>query len=308
MTLPLNPGIEFCICTFNRVEFLKINITALLPQLVHGRTMITIVDNNSSDGTKEYIHSLIHENDSLRYVTENIQGLSSSRNRGWKESKFEWIFYIDDDCVPPQGFISEALILIDKHNEFDALGGPIDPLFIAPPPAWLPEGFGSFSMAFDKVTKIEKGYIRGGCFLIKKNVLEALGGFNPALGMTGKSLRYAEELALQNQMHKAGYHIGYAPSLRINHYVRNDKINLGWILRSEYARRRDKVAIDSISIISASLSLIRTLAGRLIWIPIHFITMCIRTKYTWHQFILDSLLPLAFRTGALVGAFKYRSR
>ena len=96
MTLPLRSGIDFCICTFNRVDYLKMNINALLPQLVPGKSVISVVDNNSTDGTKVFMQSL-SSHDSVRYIVEEMQGHSHARNRGWKDSGFEWIFYIDDD-------------------------------------------------------------------------------------------------------------------------------------------------------------------------------------------------------------------
>ena len=306
MKLALKPGIDFCICTFNRVEFLKMNVDSLLSQWVSGSSVITVVDNNSTDGTKEYIQMLVNEHKTIRYIAEYQQGLSFARNRGWKESEYEWIYYLDDDCVVPQDFPREAISLIEKHHDLDALGGPVDPLFVVPPPEWLPTGFGSFSIPSEEVITLEKGYLRGNNFLIRKSVLSSLGGFNTSLGMSGKTLKYAEELELQYRMRISGYQIGYAPSLRINHYVRTEKISLGWLLRSEYAKRRDKMVFDPVSLFQATLHLTRTMISRLFWVPLHFATALLNSKYTWRNAMLDAFLPLAHRTGEWIGAFQYK--
>lgn len=301
----MRSGIDICICTFNRVEFLKINLKALLPQLASGKASITVVDNNSTDGTKAFMQTITHEHSFVRYAVEQQQGLSHARNRGWNESPSDWIFYIDDDCVPPPGLIQEAILLIEKYKDLDALGGPIDPLFIDPPPEWLPTGLGSFSIPAENIIFLEQGYLRGGCFLIKRTVLSSLGGFNPLLGMRGEKLQYGEELEFQYRMRQSGYKIGYAPSLKIKHFVRTDKISPRWLIQSEYAKRRDKMVFEPVSLQLATLHLLRTILSRSFRIPYYFFNMVLNKKYTSQHFILDSLLPLAYRTGEWIGAFKH---
>lgn len=300
----LKSGIDICICTYNRVDFLMMNINELLPQLVPGHSVITVVDNNSEDGTNEYMHSLIKTHPSIRYLIEKQQGLSRARNKGWEESEYEWIFYIDDDCKPESTLVREALVLTETHPEFDALGGPIESIFIDSPPAWLPDGFGNFSIPAEKVIPLPQGYLRGGCFLVKRSVLSRLNGFNPSLGMTGNTMQYSEELEFQFRMRKSGYQIGYAPTLRMPHFVRTEKVNLTWLLKSEYVKRRDKMFFDPISFPKATLHLFRTMAGRVVWVPIYFYRMMIKKKYKWQNFVLDTFIPLAYRTGEWIGVLK----
>jgi glucosyl-dolichyl phosphate glucuronosyltransferase len=301
-------GIEFSICTYNRSAFLKECVASLLKQMIPGRTMVTVIDNNSTDDTREWVLQKLNEYPGLRYIHEPVQGLSQARNTAWRNAEFEWVFYLDDDCLPPDGFVTAALHLIDQHKEFDAFGGPIESVFIKDPPDWLPAGFGNFSMPFDVVTLIGKGFIRGGCFLIRKSVIEQLGGFNPDLGVKGNTLRYGEELELQLRMHKEGYKIAYAPSLRIGHYVRAGKINVRWLLRSEYARRRDKVQFDSISLPLASLHLCRILLGRVLWTPVHVYQLIASEPHSVRRMMYDILKPLAYATGEWVGTIQRITR
>jgi len=305
MTPSLKPGIDFCICTFNRVDFLGQCIESLLPQMIPGQTMITVVDNNSNDGTQEFIRQLMTEHTSVRYFYENKQGLSNARNKGWMESEYEWIFYVDDDCVPPPSLVREALDIIENHSEFDAIGGPIEALYMDKPPEWLDKSFGSFSIPTDKVIRVDKGYVRGGCFLVKKKVLSELNGFNPNLGMTGKTLQYADELEFQSRMRKSSYKIGYAPSLRMPHYVRTEKISVGWLVHSEYAKQRDKMVFDPVNFPLATLHLIRTMVGRIAWTPVYLFKLLSKKNYTRQNLVLDEILPLAYRTGEWVGSFKH---
>ncbi|HUR32014.1 MAG TPA: glycosyltransferase, partial [Saprospiraceae bacterium] len=282
------PGIEFCICTFNRVEYLQKCIDALQPQIIAGKSRIMIVDNNSTDGTKEFVESRYEAESRIAYIHELKQGLSNARNTGWKKSDLEWIFYIDDDCIPPEGIVNEALQLVSSYHDFDAYGGPIHPLYAGDKPEWLPEGFGSVIMHVDDVTEMETGYARGCNFLVKKKVLESLGGFDPDLGPIGKKLMYADEIELQSRMRQAGYKIAYAPALKMNHFIRTDKISLGWILHSEYAKRRDKMAFAPITITEGSINMLRTVVSRFLWMPV-FITRAVTKKnYKWRNVLLDT--------------------
>jgi GT2 family glycosyltransferase len=300
------PRIAFCICTYNRQDYLCQCVEALLPQLIPGRTLLTIVDNHSVDGTKDYIQSLEEKHAGIRYLYEPEQGLSHARNKGWMESDAEWIFYLDDDCLPPDGLVNAALVLIEHEQSYDAFGGPIDSIFTQGIPDWLPEGFGSFSMPFNNVTQITRGYIRGGCMLIRKSVLERLGGFSANLGVKGDALRYGEEIELQVRMHDAGYKIAYAPSLRTGHFVRTDKLRLSWVLRSQYARQRDRMVFDPVSLSMASLHLLRTIGGRILWTPIHLLSCLFNKSYSLNRAFYEILQPLAFSSGEWIGAMQHQ--
>lgn len=298
-------GIEICICTYNRVDYLRLCLDALLPQLVSGKTLVTVVDNHSNDETKKYVQALARKYDTVRYVFEPQQGLSHARNKGWTSAQYPWVFYLDDDCLPPEGIINAALELIARETTYDAFGGPIDSIFHGDVPDWLPKDYGDFSMHYSQVTLICKGYIRGGCMLIRKDVLQKLGGFDTNLGVKGNALRYGEELELQVRMREAGYKIAYAPSLRTGHFVRTDKLSLSWILRSQYARQRDKMVFDPVPFSIASIHLIKTMAGRFLWTPVHLASSLFAKSYSFNRAMYGILQPLAFSAGQWVGAIRH---
>ena len=304
----MHRGVEVCICTHNRRHYLQQCLEALIPQMVPGVSFLTVVDNHSSDGTRDFVQSLAREHTLIQYVYEPQTGLSHARNRGWKEAAYEWVFYLDDDCLPPAGIIDTALQLIDEYKSLDAIGGPITPLFSDTVPDWLPDGFGQFSMPYKVVTAIETGFIRGGCLMVKRAVLEKLDGFNPGLGVRGKELHYGEEIELQVRMRSEGFSIGYAPSLRTDHFVRSDKLSMGWVLRSEYARRRDKMSFDRVPLPIASLHLLKTMAGRLWWTPIHLFTSLFNKSYSFKKAVYEITQPLAYSTGEWIGSLRSSMR
>lgn len=299
----MKQGIDVCICTYNRLTYLQQCVERLIPQLELD-TIITVIDNNSNDGTKEYIQSLSDQNLPVRYFSESQQGLSQARNKGWRVSDHDWVFYIDDDCLPAADVISKAIQSIGKHPDVSAIGGPVSPVFSQPLPEWLPAGFGEFHLPYDAFTVINTEYIRGGNFLVKRNALVSLNGFMSHLGVKGDQLSYGEEIELQDRMRAAGHTVGYEPSMKMGHYVRSEKMNPVWILRSNYARRRDKMLFDEMKKSKAAMHLVRTLGGRIIWTPIHLTSIFTKKKYFWQNAVLDILDPLAYSLGEFVGAMK----
>lgn len=299
----LQKGIDICICTYNRVEYLQQCVELLIPQLEEN-VMLTIVDNNSTDNTGNYIQSLLNSDKHIRGLFESVQGLSHARNKGWKESEYEWILYLDDDSVPGPDLVRQALECTIDYANLAAMGGPIYPVFSSPPPAWVPEHFGKFEMPFDQLTVIDTGYIRGGCFLIQKKILEKLGGFKTDLGIQGNRLAYGEEIELQDRMRSDGLLIGYHPKLKIGHHVRIEKISPRWILFSEYARRRDKMMFAPIGLGKAFAGTVRTIGGRILRVPVYSYRLISNRDYTLNHAILDFMKPVMYRGGELIGVIK----
>ena len=85
------------IVTFNRLSLLKECIQAVLNQ-TRSLDKIIIVDNGSSDGTKEYLSNLKGENIQIIYQ-ENLGG-AGGFHTGLKaayEQEYDWIWLMDDD-------------------------------------------------------------------------------------------------------------------------------------------------------------------------------------------------------------------
>lgn len=294
-------SLDICICTFNRSSYLKRCLDTLLSQIQGSQVGIIIVDNASMDDTRSLLQQYAHHA-FVRIVEENIPGLSHARNRGWKESNADWILYIDDDCLPRPDFIHNALAIIAQQPSEVAIGGPVFALFENTPPEWLPTGLGQFTMPYEAYTPIAKGYIRGGCMMIKRNFFQIHEGFDIQLGVSGKKLRFGEEIELQERMRKLGETIAYAPSLAIDHFVRPEKISTFWILHAEYARRRDKMKISPLPVVPLTVKLGLTFIKTLVIFPANWTRSLLDKRYTKQKASLDSFLPLMYRTGEWWGA------
>jgi glycosyltransferase involved in cell wall biosynthesis len=111
------------VCTHNRCHNLDAVLHSLLKQegLSHLEHEIIVVDNNSTDQTKEIVEKQSKiSNGKIKYIFESARGLSNARNRGICEAKGDIIAFTDDDCLPSLHWLSEI------HREFiqneDAMG------------------------------------------------------------------------------------------------------------------------------------------------------------------------------------------
>src|SRR5687768_11694504 len=121
--------ISVVISTYNRCEMLGMALERLLAQQSQGVSYeVIVVDNNSTDRTREVVESFVnggHPN--LRYVFEPKQGVSYGRNTGIACSSAEIIAFTDDDVRVGQGWINNMKRAFDEYPEVDFVGGPILP-------------------------------------------------------------------------------------------------------------------------------------------------------------------------------------
>ncbi|SEH46402.1 Glycosyltransferase, GT2 family [Ruminococcus flavefaciens] len=98
------------VVTYNRKELLKENIEKLLAQSFKSRLDIIIIDNASTDGTKEYVGSFIDKKE-IKYINtgENLGG-AGGFHYGIKyavENNYDFVWVMDDDCMPKEKALEE---------------------------------------------------------------------------------------------------------------------------------------------------------------------------------------------------------
>lgn len=99
------------VSAYNRLEALKLCLTALLHQTIElDKYEIILVDDCSTDGTKDYIDNIIHTESNIKYIRhQDNQGLASARNSGIMSARGEYIIFLDCDIIPEPDFIEKFL-------------------------------------------------------------------------------------------------------------------------------------------------------------------------------------------------------
>ena len=91
--------ISVVIPTYNRCDLLKRAVSSALNQTISTKEII-IIDNGSTDNTKEMISSFYPK---ITYIYEKRRGVSIARNLGIKNCNSTWIAFLDsDDAWEPQ--------------------------------------------------------------------------------------------------------------------------------------------------------------------------------------------------------------
>ena len=234
------PAISVVICTYNRAELLANGLQTLCEQtLAISHYEVIVVDNNSKDNTRSVAEDFCRRYPNIRYFFETQQGLSHARNRGWREAKAAYIAYIDDECKVPSQWLAIAKQIIDRLSPA-VFGGPYYGYHNTSAPRWWKESYEAFEHC-DTARALSPGeYVRGGNIFIQRRLLDLMGGFEVALGMSGNKLRYGEESHFQRRLRATmpDELIYYDPKLYTYHLVRPEKMTWRYILSSRFSSGR----------------------------------------------------------------------
>ena len=106
--------VSVIIITKNQSRFLKKCINSIVVQSYKNFEVI-IVDDNSSDNTKKIIES--NKSNKIRYfLNEKKLGLAGLRNFGVLQSRGDYIFFTDSDCLATKNWIEEGMELFLKYD------------------------------------------------------------------------------------------------------------------------------------------------------------------------------------------------
>ncbi len=296
-----DPAISLVVCTYNRADLLPECLKSLSEQTADPDLFeVIIVDNNSNDDTEAVCRSFTERNRNFRYIHEPRQGLSHARNTGYQEANSPWICYIDDDAKAFQNYIERILHVI-QHYDFDCFGGIYHPWYKYGKPKWYKDSYGSKPPEREDIGTLASGYVSGGVMVVKKAVLESLGGFSPEIGMSGESISYGEEVLLQVRMRKSGMHIGFDPGLQIYHLVNAHKLNVPWFLKSAYANGLDDW--DTFDKKVSWLEFAKILPRNLVYFgqaSMRNTPLLLRGDYYFQNWAIDCLRPVARCFGQLI--------
>lgn len=85
---------------------------------------IIVVDNNSTDQTKQLIEGIKKNSKvKVKYVFFEGEGYPAVYNRGFKEAFGDWVAFIDDDCLASSSWISEIKKSIKKNPKVSVVMG-----------------------------------------------------------------------------------------------------------------------------------------------------------------------------------------
>lgn len=252
LTRPLSATV--LICTYNRADRLR----EMLESLQHTRTArtwdVVVVDNNSSDHTHEVVETLAAAYPvPLFYMFEPRQGKSYALNTGIEQSRGEVLVFTDDDVIVESNWVEASCEPLDQQDDIDYSGGPVRPIWGAPPPAWLDQSrgdlwgtlaildYGDTPFVFETRMRVPLG----ANMAVRRRLIERIGGFHPELGRRGKSLLGQEQAEFFARARHGGARGVYSPVMEVRHHVPQGRLTKQYFRRWWYWKGVSRARVDA---------------------------------------------------------------
>jgi len=194
---------------------------------------VFVVDNNSFDGTIQYLQPLFPF---VQFISnKENQGFGKANNQAVRNATGQYILFLNPDTIVPENFFSKSIAFIEMYPRIGALGVQMidgGGHFLQESKRGFPTSWASFcklsgltslfpdSKLFstyylghlDRESNHEVEALSGACMLVKKEVLDSSGGFDERFFM------YAEDIDLSYRIQQSGYTNHYLSEVVIIHF------------------------------------------------------------------------------------------
>jgi len=275
-----------------------------------GGWKLVVVDNNSTDATREIIESFrprLH----LTYVFESRLGKNVALNTGLRMTEGDLVVFTDDDVLPRSDWLVQARAVADSHPDFAIFGGTIMPHWEVPPPDWiLPFQFPTLTITnpdWDEGPSLAHR-AWGPNMVISAEALETGHRFDESRGPIGSRYQMGDETEFVHRLVSAGFKVWHSKRLVVSHMIRTYQMRKDWMLRRAVAVGRAQCR----SSLAASASPIPLLLG----FPRYLIRQIVEqsVRAAWSRLVRDETAAfkerwqLSYLVGqALEGRMIYKS-
>src|SRR5436853_509626 len=283
------------VCTYNRSGVLKEALSRMSGRQADGlRYEVIIVDNNSTDDTRQVIETFVATSRCpMRYICERQQGVSHARNAGIAASTAPLLAFFDDDVLVSRVWLIKIKQRLDLHRDVDYVGGKMLPRWATAPPAWLvPDNWapiaaldsGDEPFVMSVTTKV--GLISAN-LAIRRRALDEVGWFRPELQRVKDGIGSMEDQELLERLARAGKRGLYAPEIVVRADVPATR------MKRSYHRRWHR-GHGKFYAISRSAVFEQTETGRLFDVPAHLYRQAALDAAAWLKHILCGQTAAAF--------------
>lgn len=247
--------IDVLVPTFQRPQTLRATITSLMEATVPPGldARVTIIQNDDKPETAAVLDAAAREyRGRLIWVREPVSGKSTAINTGLRVTRGELVGIVDDDEVVGAEWF-EAVAAAFADPEVDFIGGPCLPRWGATPPGWLPPRWpgviGYVDNGPDEVWFQPGGaaILMGGNAVIRRRVLDAVGGYSERLGPRAeRRLMSCEDQDLYDRLMDVGARGRYIPRLCIYHFVPERRLTKSYYRRWSFWNGVSRSVLESL--------------------------------------------------------------
>jgi glycosyltransferase involved in cell wall biosynthesis len=307
------PQLSVVLCTYNRGELLEAALRALLEQSESATPSfeILVVDNNSSDETRQIVQRVATADCRVRYIFEPHQGLSYARNAGIRGARAPLIAFTDDDVRVTPDWVAAVVRAFQEHPDADLVGGRVLPVWPSCPPAWLtrehwaPLALADFGEAPLAVTLERPICLLGANLALRRSVFDAVGLFASDVQRVEDGIGSVEDHEFQLRLLRFGCKGVYDPRIVVHAAVQADR------LKREY-HRRWHTSHGHFHALMRSEEMERTTLGTLFGVPAHLYRQALADFLGWMRATMIHQPAQAFhhetRLRFFAGFFQTRRR
>lgn len=238
----MNIGLSIVICTYNGVKRLYTVLEYINNLFIPSGLdyEVLIVDNASTDGTKDWIDKTSISSNwkfKLSVISESKPGLNFARLTGARNACFDWILFCDDDNLLDSQYVQFWHHTIQKFSDVGAIGGQGIPILDIPAPSW----FNRYSHSYAVGPQQESlGYLKygeslygAGMFLLKTPVLELLDrGFTMVMSdRKGGMLSSGGDLEWCYLLQLSGWKLYYNDKMIFHHQIPKSRLLWSYYLK-----------------------------------------------------------------------------
>ncbi len=231
VTSPPQPDVSILIVSFNTRGVLRECLESIASESAGLSVEISVVDNNSSDGSPEMIEQ---EFPHVHLVRSKINlGFGAANNAALQGCRGRYVVLLNSDAFLCPGSLRLAVKHMDENPRAGLGGGRL----VGRDQSWQPSArmfpgilsdlavmtglasryphsriFGHFDRTWaDQSLASEVDWVPGAFSIIRSDVLDRLGFFDPAFFL------YSEEVDLCRRIKSAGYQVWYWPDIVVIH-------------------------------------------------------------------------------------------
>ncbi|MBN1794267.1 MAG: glycosyltransferase [Candidatus Omnitrophica bacterium] len=208
---------------------------------------VIVVDNNSSDYTKETVESVSPLfGGNIRYFCEPAQGSSCARNRGIKEAKGEFLAFIDDDVQVDALWLIEIVKNL-RDRDVDCIAGRVLPKWEIQRPPWITDNLCKALGLLDygdtpfRIISLLHEFITANCVIRRSIFNDEAYLFKTCLGHKGTNTQGGEDTEVFFSMMKGGHTVWYCPSCVVYHTIPRKRMLVRHFLKWNYQNSESKV-------------------------------------------------------------------
>jgi N-acetylglucosaminyl-diphospho-decaprenol L-rhamnosyltransferase len=224
------PLISIIIVSYNTREMTLDCLRVLYENLGSTEAQVIVVDNASSDGSAAAIQSAFPMVELIENSSNS--GFGAANNLAMRQARGRFFLLLNSDAFLRPGALEALRAALESHPKAAAVGprllnrdGTLQRScwrFPSPAQAWI-ENLGLAALLRGRTrwsdyrrwghdSERVVDFVIGACLLVRREVYEEIGGFDPAFWM------YAEETDWQKRMRAAGYEIWFSPLAEVEHW------------------------------------------------------------------------------------------